>query len=574
VTAAGLTATLVQQAIDAATDGQTVCLPAGSSNWDSVVTLNCTTKSLIFRAETAGTVTILDNISRTAATPGRGLTVTIPSGKYCRISGIEFEASRTGSHSNGFISVSGGTDQFRMDHCTFTGWTNSHLTVVMMTDNITGVVDNIDWNGGFVEFLDVRHTAWEGVGEWGDNSWAAATNFGTDEALYIENSTFINTGDFQSLIECSWGGGRYVARYNTIRTYGLGGHGTESGNRGRGIRKVEAYNNTFQSVVGVGLDRCQQIRSGALLFYDNTIERVNSDGTPAGGNPGFNSWVKLWTARAADQFRPWGSCAITSITRSGSTATGTTEREHGLPTKGTAQLTIEGANESEYNDTFTATRTSATTFTFTVSGTPATPATGTIAVYGVGGYADGSNPWDDNDGVIYASGTATTGTTTDSLVDSGANFTGGGANNNLVKYSLRVFRGGVFFRASSISANTATTITTNGSSFSSPHSYTAGDTYEVRKMDYILDQPGRGQCTVLLSGAVPSPHAHPESALEPVRVWNNSGGTPTQSGVGIQAGIQVLDTDYYYSTDSTAALPGYSAYTYPHPLRTSGPLAD
>lgn len=70
--------------------------------------------------------------------------------------------------------------------------------------------------------------------------------------------------------------------------------------------------------------------------------------------------------------------AVTSITRSSSTATVTTSSAHGLTT-GNA-VTISGASQTEYNGTFTITVTDTTHFTYTVSGTPATPATGTIVL--------------------------------------------------------------------------------------------------------------------------------------------------------------------------------------------------
>lgn len=70
------------------------------------------------------------------------------------------------------------------------------------------------------------------------------------------------------------------------------------------------------------------------------------------------------------------SINVTSITRSGATATVTTTSAHNLGTG--VSVTISGAIETEYNVTATITVTSTTTFTYTVSGSPTTPATGTI----------------------------------------------------------------------------------------------------------------------------------------------------------------------------------------------------
>ena len=72
--------------------------------------------------------------------------------------------------------------------------------------------------------------------------------------------------------------------------------------------------------------------------------------------------------------------SVTSLTRSGTTATVTTSVNHGW-TNG-ALVTIAGATQSAYNGEFIITVTSPTTFTYTVSGSPATPATGTITATG------------------------------------------------------------------------------------------------------------------------------------------------------------------------------------------------
>lgn len=68
--------------------------------------------------------------------------------------------------------------------------------------------------------------------------------------------------------------------------------------------------------------------------------------------------------------------SISSITRSGSTATVTTTSNHNLATG--VSVTIAGASQTEYNITATITVISNTQFTYTVSGSPTTPATGTI----------------------------------------------------------------------------------------------------------------------------------------------------------------------------------------------------
>ena len=68
--------------------------------------------------------------------------------------------------------------------------------------------------------------------------------------------------------------------------------------------------------------------------------------------------------------------SVSSITRSGATATVTTGAVHGLQTGEYAR--IAGAAQGDYNGRFVVTVSSTTVFTITVANSPTTPATGTI----------------------------------------------------------------------------------------------------------------------------------------------------------------------------------------------------
>lgn len=122
------------------------------------------------------------------------------------------------------------------------------------------------------------------------------------------------------------------------------------------------YTNTKTSFVQV-TDRAY-IHNGtdALTYYDgSTITTYTALDTPTG---------LTVTPRFTDVF------AVTSITRSSQTATVTTTAVHGRTTGD--YMTISGAVQTEYNITAQITVTSTTTFTYTVAGSPATPATGTV----------------------------------------------------------------------------------------------------------------------------------------------------------------------------------------------------
>ena len=82
---------------------------------------------------------------------------------------------------------------------------------------------------------------------------------------------------------------------------------------------------------------------------------------------------------AANGAGPMPYQKTTTITRSGSTATATCTA-HGLITNDYA--VIKGADQVEYNGPFQVTKLTDNTFSYTVSGTPDTPATGTITTTG------------------------------------------------------------------------------------------------------------------------------------------------------------------------------------------------
>ena len=90
-----------------------------------------------------------------------------------------------------------------------------------------------------------------------------------------------------------------------------------------------------------------------------------------------SAWFKVATTSTA--------ATISTITKSGTTATLTTATAHGLANNN--RVTISGATSNEYNGTFVITVTGANTFTYTMASTPAANATvvGSYTVVGITG---------------------------------------------------------------------------------------------------------------------------------------------------------------------------------------------
>jgi hypothetical protein len=134
------------------------------------------------------------------------------------------------------------------------------------------------------------------------------------------------------------------------------------------------------------------------------------------------------------------------------------------------------------------------------------------------------------------------------------------------------FSGGgafVLSRASEIIGNTETTLRNYGQgTFIPNYNYAAGDNYEIRRVDWALDQPGRGISDPLVpAGTAKINHQSLNQKADPIYQWNNThNGQPVKIGA-VVATIK-LNRDYFDNTP----MPGYKPYTYPHPLVTGGPL--
>ncbi len=80
-----------------------------------------------------------------------------------------------------------------------------------------------------------------------------------------------------------------------------------------------------------------------------------------------------------------------------------------------------------------------------------------------------------------------------------------------------------------------------------------------------VDQPGSGTSN-LISGATPSPVAWVGNSLDPIYVWNNTVNGLARNTVSGSTNVQ-NNRDYVLGTPK----PGYSSYTYPHPMRSPPP---
>jgi hypothetical protein len=177
--------------------------------------------------------------------------------------------------------------------------------------------------------------------------------------------------------------------------------------------------------------------------------------------------------------------------------------------------------------------------------------------------ATGDNRWDVNDPHgLYESGTATGGGQSQ-IVDRSKNWT----TNQWAGFTAK-FTGDN--QVALIRSNTSNTLnvyyyTDSGGG----HVWHAGDGYQIHKLSIALDQPGRGQGDLIVGDPPVNSRtgtaAWPNQALEPTYSWNNvykPGNTQINITVGTGGFMLVEGRDYYNNTP----MPGYTPYTYPHPL--------
>jgi hypothetical protein len=286
--------TLINGPAHVAVNGDTIRIPAGTCTWSSRISISGKGFTIVGAGtpNTApsqvgagtSTTTLIDG----AAGPLFAVTG-IPFGQTMRISLLNIQPV-AGAGSNTILGglsfvgacTAGGCPNIRVDNITFpSSWDTSSVTVasggLILTDGVFGVVDHNTASGtGSVgsPLVQLAHSAWQGIGAYGDNSFASAGSFGTSQALYIENNLLSDvrgTENDVSAVGGGLGGDRAVCRYNTFNPQAGSGlcssHGTSWIGRQRGMRQREIYRN---KVSVSGADGGSGISSGTGLVFENS----------------------------------------------------------------------------------------------------------------------------------------------------------------------------------------------------------------------------------------------------------------------------------------------------------------
>jgi hypothetical protein len=302
ITASSCSSSAVQTAINSASSGDTVTVPSGSCTWSSTVTISGKALTLQGATTCSGSpLTCTDNT--VINTSVLAISVTGSATKFVSISGLTLNISG-GDPNNGVVAF-GGTEgdaafRFHHSHLTITG--SAAMVGVVAIGSVYGLIDHL-----VVSNSATNNHTFLIHGDWatgGFHSWARANSFGTNGAIYIEDSVFTLTHQTDGLLD-GFTGGRVVFRYNTA-TFGgsesgswdtIGFHGTDSGFY-RSFFSAEMYGNTMTNNMPSAITPFH-LRGGTGLVYSNTFNG-------SGGWHGIN--LQNYRADGNGPYSNWGAC--------------------------------------------------------------------------------------------------------------------------------------------------------------------------------------------------------------------------------------------------------------------------
>jgi hypothetical protein len=311
----------VTTAIGLTVDGDTVVIPACSStNWSSGITI--TGKGIDITGSgtpntgggTFGAGTSTTTLVETGTVPFFKFTGLTISNSTAKVELLNLGTTNTSQNLTPGAVAFSGTCTTTAPYCPSARADNLNFLAdefgkaldggMIAEDNVFGVADHnsaTEATSSVMFLVQVANSAWQGVGSYGDNSFASADTLGTVQAFYIENNATsgLRLVDDDVSAGSTAGGPRYVCRFNQLADLGedgiCGAHGTAWGGRFRGMRQVEVYYNTASnSSVCDGLDG---ILSGVGYYFSNTFTGV-----------GCNFTVDVDIARFVMSGTPWNNC--------------------------------------------------------------------------------------------------------------------------------------------------------------------------------------------------------------------------------------------------------------------------
>lgn len=274
-TAANASQTEVAACITAASDGDTINVPAGTYTWSSPPALPDTKGLKIIGAGVGQTVITLSSTWEHACSTG----------KPHRISGFTFNGGPASSY---VIQITGSCSDYRIDHNRFQNVPDSSDAIVFnggaaLNGFIYGVVDNNVFTTTGTNF---RAILIFGSIDYGvRTNWLAVQRLGSEYNIFIEDNVFdyadgsnVGAGTIDSN-----SGAAFVFRYNTMtNSAGVTSHGVCNS---EGTANQEAYGNTLIATSAAGYPTGTRLihnqGSGEAMYFANRFTAVGTKSTEA-----------------------------------------------------------------------------------------------------------------------------------------------------------------------------------------------------------------------------------------------------------------------------------------------------
>jgi Cys-rich repeat protein len=253
--AASCSAADVQSALDSAASGDTVMIPAGNCNWDTVVTLDAEQKSVALQGAGSDATLITTSVEPALwvhGAEGYGFTIS-----KLGLSG--------GAHDyQGLIHIDGSAKAWRVHHVAFE---NQQTDSFRIFGSTYGVIDHVTVDAdSWTQFMNVNDSDW--------TSWQRPMSYGTGQAVFAEDDRVtwpVPGGGIDGQRGC-----RFVVRHDEITNQIVSVHGFESGDSAAPLG-IEVYANNFTIFDSVGQwdqnnltwARLALFRGGSGLLYDN-----------------------------------------------------------------------------------------------------------------------------------------------------------------------------------------------------------------------------------------------------------------------------------------------------------------
>jgi hypothetical protein len=277
----------VSNALQLATAGDTVEIPAGSSNWTYGITWVAPANVTIRGAGTAAIGGGGQTIIKDYITNGTRLLSVVATNGGFRLSGISFwtgnnvtSSTVTNAKDSGTIMLTG-PGSVRVDHCHFYMTNSVNYKALALYNGAFGVLDN-----SLLDFTDLcaiyayngRSGSWESQG---NLEWTQPTDFGGTNYFFVEDNIITGAASpaetvYSTRVFDGFTAAKMVIRFNTLVASCLSeNHATGHAPNDRGPRSIEIYGNLVTSPLAEDPNyNAVDIGSGTQLVWGNSWDQV------------------------------------------------------------------------------------------------------------------------------------------------------------------------------------------------------------------------------------------------------------------------------------------------------------